>query len=149
MLFPATNKFWPSASLKGLSAVLLGACLMMLAGCGSTKVYNSNKTISFRDSVYNVTDVKIYSSKTEAIITDDESVDLRDADRKRIKGLLEQHSTLFVRQTLSLDDLEIVYQTISVDSWSDFNRMNKQFESANEKLKKFLADPKKTQIDLD
>ena len=149
MPFPAVNKFRPSPSLKGLSSVLLGACLMMLAGCGSTKVYNSNKTISFRDSVYNVTDVKVYSSKTEAILTEDESVDLRNADRKRIKALLEQHSTLFVRQTLSLDDLVIVYQAISIDSWSDFNRMNKQFESANEKLKKFLGDPKKTQLDLD
>ena len=139
----------PSSSRKSLSTVLLGACLLILAGCGGTKIYNSTKTISFRDSVYNVTDVKIYSSRTEAIISDEESVDLRDADKKRIKSMLEQHSTLFVRQTLSLDDLEIVYQAISIDSWSDFNRMNKQFESANEKLKKFLGDPKKTQLDLD
>lgn len=38
MLAPAVNKFKQLLSLKGLSAVLLCACLMMLAGCGSTKV---------------------------------------------------------------------------------------------------------------
>jgi hypothetical protein len=148
MSFPASTKFGPTTFPKGIVTVLLATCLLILAGCGSTKVYNSNKTISFRDSVYNVTEVKVYSSKTEAVISDDESVDLRGADKKRINALLEQHSSLYVRQTLSLDDLVIVYQAKSIDSWSDFNKMNKQFASANKKLKKFLADPKKMQLEL-
>ena len=148
MSFPASTPFGSANFLKGIVTVLLAACLMILAGCGSTKVYDSNKTIAFRDSIYNVTDVQVYSSKTEAVISDDESVDLRGGDKKRINALLEQHDSLFVRQTLSLDEQVIVYQAKSIDSWSDFRKMDKQFASANKSLKKFLADPKKMQLEL-
>jgi hypothetical protein len=134
--------------LKGaLSLVLLG-CLVFLAGCGSTKVYNSNKTIAFRDNIYNVTDVEVYSSKVEAVLPNEEAIDLRGADKKRIRALLETHGKLFVRQTLSLDELVIVYQARTIDSWSDYRKMEKQFKNANEDLKDFLASPKKPQLTL-
>jgi hypothetical protein len=147
-LFVSTS-FGFSPRLKGFFTMLLAACLLILAGCGSTKVYNSNKTIAFRDSVYNVTEVAVYSSKSEAVISESESIDLRGADKKRISALLEQHGPFLVRQTLSMDDVVIVYQAKNIDSWSDYRKMDKQFKSANKDLKKFLANPKKTQLTLE
>jgi hypothetical protein len=137
-----------SPGLQGLFTVSLAVCLMLLAGCGSTKIYNSNKTIAFRDSVYNVTDVQVYSAKAVAVISDSESLDVKDADKKRINALLKEHGPLFIRQTLSLDELVIVYQAKTVDSWSDFRKIDKQFASAHKDLKKFLANAKKTQLTL-
>jgi hypothetical protein len=148
MSVPSTSKNIPANGLKAALTVLLAGCLVILAGCGSTKVYNSNKTIAFRDNIYNVTDVEVYSSKVEAIISDDESIDLRGADKKRIKALLDTHGSLFVRQSLSLDDLVIVYQARTIDSWSDYRKMEKQFKNANEDLRDFLASPKKPQLEL-
>jgi hypothetical protein len=135
-------------SLRGLFTVSMAFCLVILAGCGSTKIYNSNKTIAFRDSVYNVTNVQVYSAKSEAVISDSETLNLRGADKKRINALLQQHNPLFVRQTLTLDEVVIVYQAKQVGSWSDFRKMDKQFTSASDKLKKFLANPKQTQLTL-
>jgi hypothetical protein len=146
-LFGVT-KFGKLPGLRGLLTVSLAVCLMILAGCGSTKVYNSNKTIAFRDSVYNVTDVKVYSAKSEAVISDSETLSLRGVDKKRFNALLEQYGPLSVRQTVSLDEQVIVYQARKVNSWSDIRKMDKQFTSASDSLKKFLANPKKTQLTL-
>ena len=135
---------------KRIVTVFLAGLLLILAGCGgSTKVYNSNKTIAFRDNIYNVTDVGVYSTKAEAIISDHETINLRKADKKKINALLEQHGSIFVRQTIALDDLVIVYQAKKIESWSEYRKFAKQFKSASEDLQEFLADASEPQLILE
>jgi len=133
---------------KWIAVTALCACMLSLAGCGSTKVYTADKTIVYKDSIYNVSNVKVFTTKVEAVISDTETVSLKNADKKKIQELLEQNDPLFVRQVVNLDDQELVYQARNVKSWSDYNKMNKQFSNATNNLTKFLADKKKTQLKL-
>ena len=133
---------------KWIVVMLLSAIMLSLAGCGSTKVYTADKTIVYGDNIYNVSNVKVFSTKTEAVLSETETVNLKNADKKRVNELLDANDTMLVRQVISLDDQELVYQAKRIKSWSEFNSMNKQFSSANSKVTKFLADKKKTQLKL-
>ena len=137
-----------SQSARNALIMLLNAGLLTLVGCGSTKVINADKTLVVHDTVYNISDVKQFGSTSEAVIDGGDNIDLRGSDKKRIKALVEQYGSLFVKQTMQLDDMEVVYQSKSIDSWSDYNKMAKSFDSANKKLRKFLGDPKKMQLEL-
>ncbi len=128
--------------------VLISA--MLLTACGSTKVYENSKTLVVRGTIYNVTDTKVFTSKTTAILADKSQMDVRDYERKEFEMLLEQNGgSVFVRQTIDMDDQEVVYRAKPIDSWSDFRRMKSKFEDATGDLQKFLAKPKETQLELD
>ncbi|KAA9134007.1 hypothetical protein F3N42_00185 [Marinihelvus fidelis] len=130
-----------------LVAVLLAASLH---GCGSTKVYSANKTVVYRDNIYNVSDVKLFSHTSEAVFPGDSNVDLDNIEKRAFESLLEDHNDeVFVRQSFTFDDQAVVYQAQNVDSWSDFERMNRRFDDALEDLREFLADEKETQLELD
>ncbi|MCX2979273.1 hypothetical protein EYC98_00155 [Halieaceae bacterium IMCC14734] len=141
-------KATPVSSARAALVMLLTACLLTVVGCGSTKVINSDKTLVVRDSVYNISNVSVFKSTSEAVMDDADNIDLYGADKKRINALLKEHDSLFVRQTLQLDDLDIVYQAKSIDSWRDYSKLAKKFETANKELRKFLADSKKMQLEL-
>ena len=102
----------------------------------------------YRGSVYNVSNVVVFTTRNEAVSADKQVTDLRGFDKKQFNQLLDQEQSVFVRQVFMLDDREVVYQAQDVDSWSDFNKMNKRFESAAKDFTKFLADKKKTQLKL-
>lgn len=133
---------------KWILVFALLASVMLLAGCGSTKVYNAQKTLVYRGTIYNVTNVMQFSSRVEAVISETETIDLQGYNKKAIQSLLKQHKEVFVRQSLNLDEQEVIYQAQNVDSWSDYNKMAKKFASAVKDLQKFLGDPKKTQLEL-
>jgi hypothetical protein len=138
----------PITKARSALILLLAAGLLTLAGCGSSPTINADKTLVVRDSVYNIADVKLYKSTTEAVIEGGDNIDLYGADKKRINALLDEYNSLFVRQTLVLDEMEIVYRAKSIDSWRDFNKMADNFKRANKDLRKFLADPKEMQLEL-
>jgi len=122
---------------------------LLVASCGSTKVYTADKTVVYRDAIYNVSNVSVFTRKAEVVISDDNMINLSNTDKSGFNDLLDQHDgEVFVRQTFLMDDEAMVYQALNVDSWSDYNRMNKKFEGAAEDLQKFLADKKKTQLKL-
>ena len=132
-------------------ATALGVLLILmltLSACGGTKVYSADKTVVYRDSVYNVSNVKVFTSRVEGVISGSETMDLKNADKKKINGLLEENDEIFVRQVISMDEQEVIYQAKRIDSWSDFSKMQKQFDSANKDLTKFLGDKKDTQLQL-
>ncbi len=144
---PSTELNFASA-FRRFAVIALSTCLLTLAGCGSTKVYNSQKTLVHGGSIYNVTNVMVFSSRTDGIAASDETLDLRGVDKKGFRNLLEQHQAIFGRQVVTLDEREVVYQARQVDSWSDFRKMDKRFSSIVEDLQDFLANPKKTQLEL-
>ena len=135
-------------SVRGIGLLFITLSLMSLSGCGSTKVYNSDKTLVFGDNVYNLSNVQVFASKSEAIISDTETIDVKGMEKKGFNKLLDQHDTVFISQSLVLDEKLVVYHATNVKSWSQFRKMNKQFASANEELQKFLANPKKAQLTL-
>lgn len=136
------------STVKWLTALTLFASLLAIAGCGSTKVINSQKTLAYRGSIYNVTNVLVFSSRTEAVISESETINLAGINKSDFTKSSETHNGLFVRQLLTLDQQEVIYQAKKIDSWSDYNKMNKQFTSAVQSLQKFLANPKQTQLAL-
>lgn len=130
-------------------AVLAVFVAFTLASCGSTKVYTADKTVVYRESIYNVSNVQVLTRKSEGVISDDQVIDLSGTEKRGFNDLLDQHGgEIFVRQAFMLDDQELVYQAQKVGSWSDFSRMNKKFEGAAKDMQKFLADAKKTQLKL-
>jgi hypothetical protein len=136
------NKFF------GATALFLAAIL--LTACGSTKVYENSKTLVVRGTIYNVTDVKVFSSKTEAQLADGSMLDVLDYEKKSFNMLLEQNGgSVFIKQSIDMDEQEAVYRAKPVDSWSDFRRMRSKFEDATDDLQNFLAKPKETQLELD
>lgn len=132
-----------------LSLVGILLLAVSLSGCGSTKVYTADKTVVHKDNVYNVSNVKIFSPRNEAVLADKSTVNLKGMDKKAFETLLAENSnSVFVRQSFMLDADEMVYQAGNVSKWSDFDKMNKRFSSAQKDLTKFLADKKKTQLKL-
>lgn len=143
-------KFSPGASTltRTLFTGLLLGLLVATSGCGSTKVYTAKKTIVHADSVYNVSDVRVFNTRTEAVRPGADATDLKGITKKAFNDMLDKDPGLHVRQVISMDDQELVYHDSPVKSWSDFNRLNRQFQSATTSLQKFLADERETQLKL-
>lgn len=140
-------KFTGFIRYLGLAGMLMLA--VSLSGCGSTKVYTADKTVVYKDNVYNVSNVKIFSPSNEAVLADKSTVNLKGMEKKAFEKLLEDNNdSVFVRQSFNLDSDEMVYQAGTVAKWSDFDKMNKRFGSAQKDLTKFLGDKKETQLKL-
>lgn len=130
----------------GLVALLLLA--LGLGGCGSTKVYTADKTVVYQESVYNVSNVKVFTRKNVAILPDQSTAHLANLDESGFNQLLAGGSAVTVEQGFLLDDIEVLYQRADVSSWKEFKKLNKRFMSASKDLNKFLANSKKTQLKL-
>ena len=121
--------------------------ILLLTACGSTKVYNNDKTVVYRDAVYNISKVKQITSKTTGKLADDSSVNLAGADRKQIEAYLGQ-GPMYVRMAFGLDDQEMLYRASSVTKWSEYSSMLKSFESAKKQITSLMGDKKKMQLKL-
>jgi len=120
----------------------------MFTGCGSTKVYNNDKTIVYNGAVYNASKAKQISAKSTAKLSDVETVDLKGADRKQIEAYLKEYGSIFVRMAFDFDGQEMLYRASSVDSWKKYQNMQKSFESAGKQITSLLGDKKKMQLKL-
>jgi hypothetical protein len=121
--------------------------VLLLTACGSTKVYNNDKTVVYNGAVYNVSKVKQMHSKISGKLADESSVDLRGADRKQIEAYLEQ-GPMYVRMAFGLDDQEMLYRASSISKWSEYSKMLKSFESAGKQITSLMGDKKKMQLKL-
>jgi hypothetical protein len=119
----------------------------MLTACGSTKVYNNDKTVVYNGAVYNVSKVRQMSAKITGKLADESSVNLKGADRKKIEAYLDQ-GPMYVRMAFALDDQEMLYRASSVSNWSDYNTMQKSFKKAGDQITSLMANKKKMQLKL-
>ena len=133
----------------GRSTTLIASIMtiLLLTACGGTKVYNNDKTVVYRDAVYNVSKVKQITAKITGKLADDSNVKLNGADRKQIEAYLDQ-GPMYVRMAFLLDEQEMLYRASSVTKWSEYNKMLKSFESANKQITSLLGDKKKMQLKL-
>ena len=132
---------------RALTLIASVLTILLLTACGGTKVYNNDKTVVYRDAVYNISKVKQITSKTTGKLADDSSVNLAGADRKKIEAYLKQ-GPMYVRMAFGLDDQEMLYRASSVTKWSEYNSMLKSFESAKKQITSLMGDKKKMQLKL-
>ena len=135
----------------GRTLVLAASVLSMLllAGCiSSSKVYNNDKNVVFRGTMYNMANVKQIKSTITGKTGSDQEINLTNADRKTVEALLDKESSVYVRMAFQFDDQEMLYRAGDVEKWSQYSKMKKSFESAGKEISKLMANKKKIQLKL-
>ena len=122
--------------------------IFLLAGCGSTKVYNNDKTVVYNGAVYNMSAVKQINAKSMGKLSDDNTVSLKGVTKKEFEAYLKEYDSVYVRMFFDLDDQEMLYRASSVDSWKKYQNMQKSFETAGKQITSLMADKKKMQLKL-
>lgn len=134
--------------VRHLAVGLLLGCLLALGGCGSTKVYTADKTIVYRDNLYNMGNVQRIGSRVDGQLADGTTVNMKPMDKKGVESLLKENGEVMVSMVVEMDAQEMVYLRTRVDRYSDYNKMKKRFDGAMKDITKFMADKKKTQLKL-
>lgn len=135
----------------GRTLVLLASVfsMLLLTGCiSSSKVYNNDKNVVYRGTMYNLANVKQIRSVITGTLDEDKEVTLTNADRKQVEAYLDQSSSMFVRMLFEFDDQELVYRANTVESWRDYNKMKKSFDKAGKDIGKLMANKKQIQLQL-
>jgi len=130
------------------TVLALIAVIMALPGCGSTKVYTTDKTLVYGSTLYNLSAVKSVSSRIEGTLPDGKTINLDRTDKKAFNALLDEHDTLVVATIIDMDEKELVYQHSRVKSYSEFSKLVKRQESAMNSIRKFMANKKSRQLKL-
>ncbi len=137
-----------AVNIKRIAALLLLAGIMVLPGCGSTKVYTADKTLVHGSNLYNLSNVQRLGSRVEGTLPNGDKVNLERMEKKEINELLDEHSSLVVTTYVEMDDKDMVYQNSRVKSYSDFSNMLKRQEKAMSNIQKFMKNKKSTQLKL-
>lgn len=135
----------------GRTVVLAASVLSMLllAGCiSSSRVYNNDKNVVYRGTMYNLANVKQINSVITGKLNDDTEVKLTNADRKQVEAYLDQNSPMFVKMAFTFDDQELVYRASSISKWSEYSKMQRSFEKAGKDIGSLMANKKKIQLKL-
>ncbi len=122
--------------------------LIVTVGCGSTKVYNTDKTVIFKGSMYNISNVMHFSSKIEAKTSAGDTVDLAGYDKSRFESFVAKEGTVMVQSLIIMDDQTIVYQSATPTKYSQFDKMRKSLASAMGQIADFMKKKKTTQLKL-
>jgi hypothetical protein len=122
--------------------------VLAVSACGSTKVYNNDKTVVYNGAIYNLSKVTQIEAMTTAKLSDTETVSLKGANRKQVETYLEQFGTIYVRMAFQLDDREMLYRASSVSKWNEYSKMQKSFQNAEKQITSLLGNKKKMQLKL-
>jgi hypothetical protein len=133
---------------KAATCAIVIVALIVTVGCGSTKVYNTDKTVIFKGSMYNVSNVTHYSSKIEAKTTAGDTVDLAGYDKTRFEAFVAKEGTVMVQSLIVMDDQTIAYQSATPKKYSEFDKMRKSLASAMDQIANFMKNKKSTQLNL-
>ena len=112
------------------TALFLALAMAVAAGCGSTQVYDADKMLILHGDMHNVSKYTTYSSRIEGTLPNGEVVDLDRAGKKEFNSLLEQGSPIHVTTKFLMDDNEVIYESVRIDSYSEFSSFVKDFKSA-------------------
>lgn len=133
---------------KVAGTIVLAFSMALLIACGGTKVYNVDKTITYRDSLYNMATVRQVSGREEARLENGDVVQLRNKDKKELEKFFKENPGTMVSMIVDLDDQEMVYLRMQVKNYSEYSRLKKRFDNALEDITKFMGDKKETQLKL-
>ena len=130
------------------ATVLLVFAMAIMVGCGGTKVYTVDKTITYRDAMYNMSTVQKISGREEAKLEDGTVVQLRNKDKKEVEKLFKENDEVLVSMIVDMDEQEMVYLRMNVEKYSDYKRLKSRFDKALKDITKFMGDKKDTQLNL-
>ena len=134
---------------RRFSVFLLAVCILLMAGCfSSTKVYNADKNIVYKGDIYNMANVQRISPRVEGKLSNGDVKNMKNMDKKAVQALLDESSPIMVSMIVEMDDREMVYERRSISKYSEFSSMKKNFEKAMNKINKFMANKKTTQLKL-
>lgn len=136
------------SSARFLSWVAVALVVAVSSGCGGTKVLTAQKTIVFEDRIYNVSAVQEVRPVREIVLPDGTVRDLSGMDRREVRSLFEAHDRLRVRFVVRFDERELQYAVGTVDSPRRIEQIERRFDSAMDKIRRFLAHRKQTQLRL-
>ena len=134
--------------LRHAGTVALALCLALMAACGSTKVYTADKTVIYRDSIYNISNVQRITSKKTAVTPGGQEVNLANMDTKALKEFFKENPGSTVSMYMQMDEQQLTYVRTKVDSYNDYSRLSSRYDKALKDLTKFMGDKKKTQLKL-
>jgi hypothetical protein len=139
-------------SLRRLHLVVLALVSLMLvlgiSGCGSTKVTTAQKSIAYKDRLYNISVVREVRGVREVILPSGEVRDLTTLGDRARRDLFDEHAAVRVRMKVMFDETELVYFDRSVRNRRDLNELERRFTSAMERIRRFTANRRQTQLDL-
>jgi hypothetical protein len=141
-----TNKM--ASSIKWGGALVLAICMLALIGCGGTKVYTIDKTITYRDALYNMSTVQKITSREEAALENGSVVNLRNKEKKELEQFFKDNPGVMVSMIVDMDQQEMVYLRMKVEKYSEYSRLKKRFDNALKDITKFMGDKKATQLNL-
>ena len=134
--------------LRHAGTVALALCLALMAACGSTKVYTADKTVIYRDSIYNISNVQRITSKKTAVTPGGQEVNLANMDTKALKEFFKENPGSTVSMYMQMDEQQLTYVRTKVDSYNDYSRLASRYDKALKDLTKFMGNKKKTQLKL-
>ena len=102
------------------SVVMLGFCMALFVGCGGTKVYNVDKTITYRDAMYNMSNVQKISGREEARLADGTVVNLRNKDKKAVEKVFKENDEVLVSMIVDMDQQEMLYLRMNVEKYAEY-----------------------------
>lgn len=134
---------------KYMVVFLLVVCVLSLGGCfSSTKVYQTDKTIMYSGSLYNMSNVQKIDSRIEGKLPNGDVKNMKGMNKKEVTALLKESSPIMVTTAIDLDSQELIYERRNVTKYSEYSSMVKKFESAGKKVASFMANEKSTQLKL-
>lgn len=136
----------PVSRLATLLTILLVGVL--LVGCGSTKVYTADKTVVYRGTLYNLSNVQKIGSRIEAIPPSGTAINMRTLDKKGQETVFKDNDEVTVSMVVEMDQEDLVYLNSRMTKYSDYKKAADRFEDALEDINDFMADKKKTQLKL-
>ena len=122
--------------------------MLLIVGCGGTKVYKNDKTVVYNGAVYNLSNVVQIDSLISGKLSDSNTANLKGADRKQIEAYFEEYDSIYVRMAFDFDGKEMLYRASSVNKWGDYSKMLKSFENAGKQITSLMGDKKKMQLKL-
>ena len=143
-----TRNIFSINTAKHIATGLLILGMIALIGCGGTKVYTVDKTVTYRDAMYNMSTVQKISGREEAKLADGSVVNIRNKNKKEMQSLFKENGEVLISMIVDMDQQEMVYLRMNVDNYSDYSRMKKKFEGALKDITKFMGDKKDTQLNL-
>ena len=130
------------------TAIFLALVSAVVAGCGSTKIYDADKMLILHGDMHNVSKYTTYSSRIEGTLPNGDVIDLDQTDKKQFNAYLEQHGEIQVTTKFVMDGQEVIYESKGIESYSQFTSLVRGFDKARKKFQKFMGNKKATQLDL-
>ncbi len=129
-------------------ALVLAVAMALVAACGGTKVYTADKTVIYRDSIYNVSNVQRLTARQTARTADGQDVNLAGKNKQQLQAFFKENPDTMVSMYIEMDQQELVYVRTRVDGYNEYSKLSRRFESAMKDLTRFMGDKKKTQLKL-